>query len=296
VPCKTEHCPGTWTWTAAQQLAAGVRPEVKVVGGGTSADHHGTTGAVAAREAPGPTATATGAGTAAGNGHVAELEAHGHDHQHADQDEHEHDDEHEHEHVGEQGAEHDHPAHGSEVAVASDGDAPRAGAEAGHGLESKPTATSAAATVGHATPGKKRRRRKRRKEIRPPERRCEDCVAFLKDRKTREIPCVGCKTTIFWPPESQLQTHLGNWAEPTLCGACKRDLTEAARAAEREALRHGGPVVHLAEGPPEGTEDSAPSPASDGSASAAAELVPPPTPEEAPPVLVAAVATETILN
>ena len=37
-----------------------------------------------------------------------------------------------------------------------------------------------------------------------------------------------------------MQTHLGNWAEPTLCGACKRDLTEAARAVEREVLRHGG--------------------------------------------------------
>jgi len=63
-------------------------------------------------------------------------------------------------------------------------------------------------------------------------------VAFLKDRKTREIACGGCGTVIHWPPESQLQTHLGNWAEPSLCGACKRDLTEAARAAERDALRH----------------------------------------------------------
>ena len=87
---------------------------------------------------------------------------------------------------------------------------------------------------------RKRRRRKRRREIRPPERRCDDCLAFLTDRKTKEIPCTGCKTPIHWPPESQLQTHLGNWAEPSLCGACKRDLTEAARVAEREALRHGG--------------------------------------------------------
>jgi hypothetical protein len=63
-------------------------------------------------------------------------------------------------------------------------------------------------------------------------------LTFLTDRKTKEIPCSGCKTPIHWPPESQLQTHLGNWAEPSLCGACKRDLTEAARVAEREALRH----------------------------------------------------------
>jgi hypothetical protein len=70
-------------------------------------------------------------------------------------------------------------------------------------------------------------------------------LSFLTDRKTKEIPCTGCKTPIHWPPESQLQTHLGNWAEPSLCGACKRDLTEAARVAEREALRH---AAHLAAG------------------------------------------------
>jgi hypothetical protein len=86
----------------------------------------------------------------------------------------------------------------------------------------------------------RKRRRKRRREIRPPERRCDDCLAFLTDLKTKDIACTGCQTPIHWPPESQLQTHLGNWAEPTLCGACKRDLTEAARAVEREALRHGG--------------------------------------------------------
>jgi len=91
-----------------------------------------------------------------------------------------------------------------------------------------------------AREGGKRRRRKRRREIRPPDRRCDDCLHFLKDRKTRDISCNGCGTVIHWPPESQLQTHLGNWAEPTLCGACKRDLTEAARVAEREALRHPG--------------------------------------------------------
>ena len=58
-------------------------------------------------------------------------------------------------------------------------------------------------------------------------------------KKTLEIPCKQCATPIYWPPESQLQTHLGAWAEPALCGACKRDAMEAARAAEREALRHG---------------------------------------------------------
>ena len=64
-------------------------------------------------------------------------------------------------------------------------------------------------------------------------------------------PLQQCATPIYWPPESQLQTHLGNWAEPALCGACKRDATEAARAAEREALRefaHPSPARPAAAG------------------------------------------------
>jgi hypothetical protein len=82
-----------------------------------------------------------------------------------------------------------------------------------------------------------RNKKKRRREIRPPEKRCQSCNDFLKDRKTMEIACKTCGTPIYWPPESQLQTHLGAWAEPGMCGACKRDATEAARNAEREALR-----------------------------------------------------------
>ncbi len=84
--------------------------------------------------------------------------------------------------------------------------------------------------------------RKQRRDPRPPERRCEACSEFLAAKKTKEISCTRCATPIYWPPESQLQTHLGNWAEPSLCGACKRDVTEAARAAEREALRHPAPA------------------------------------------------------
>jgi hypothetical protein len=84
--------------------------------------------------------------------------------------------------------------------------------------------------------------------IKPPERRCQDCSDFLKDKKTMEIPCKQCGTPIYWPPESQLQTHLGAWAEPGMCGACKRDAMEAARNAEREALRH--PQLATAAEPP----------------------------------------------
>ena len=88
----------------------------------------------------------------------------------------------------------------------------------------------------------KKGKKKRKREIKPPERRCQDCSDFLKDKKTLEIPCKQCATPIYWPPESQLQTHLGAWAEPSLCGACKRDVMEAARAIEREALRHPQPA------------------------------------------------------
>ncbi|MES1164687.1 MAG: hypothetical protein ABUR63_02925, partial [Verrucomicrobiota bacterium] len=127
----------------------------------------------------------------------------------------------------------------------------------------------------------KRRRRKRRREVRPPERRCDDCLAFLTDRKTKEIPCTGCKTPIHWPPESQLQTHLGNWAEPSLCGACKRDLTEAARVAEREALRHAATAgIHLGSGKQgDGAGDSGPTAITD---MAQAEGAPDRSPDAAP--------------
>ncbi len=103
-----------------------------------------------------------------------------------------------------------------------------------------PPADSQVATP--AEPGKgKKNKRKRRREIQPPERRCAACAEFLANRKTQEIPCSQCATPIFWPPESQLQTHLGNWAAPSLCGACKLVQVQAARAAAREVLRHSHP-------------------------------------------------------
>jgi hypothetical protein len=87
----------------------------------------------------------------------------------------------------------------------------------------------------------KKNKRKRRREVQPPERRCAACAEFLANRKTQEIPCSQCGTPIFWPPESQLQTHLGNWAAPSLCGACKLVQVQAAREAAREVLRHSHP-------------------------------------------------------
>lgn len=102
----------------------------------------------------------------------------------------------------------------------------------------EPAATAAATPE----PGKgKKNKRKRRREVQPPERRCPACAEFLANRKTQEIPCGQCGTPIFWPPESQLQTHLGNWAAPSLCGACKLVQVQAAREAAREILRHSHP-------------------------------------------------------
>lgn len=151
------------------------------------------------------------------------------------------------------------------------------GDEASASTEAPGDGAPAAAGAGQAQQGQGKgrkgrgRNRKRRREPRPPERRCEACIEFLKDRKTHEIPCSSCATAIYWPPESQLQTHLGNWAEPSLCGACKRDATEAARAAQREALRHptlpGAPVPEVAAAEPasNGSPDAHP-PISDQSA------------------------------
>ena len=180
VPCKTDHCTGTWTWTSAQQLAAGVRPVVK--------------------DEPEPEAGAE----------------HGHD-------------------AGAAETAPEAAATGAEAAAAPTGDE----AAATGAAPAKAAAPPAGQAQGQARKGRNRNRnRNKRREPRPPERRCEACIEFLKDRKTHEIACSRCSTPIYWPPESQLQTHLGNWAEPSLCGACKRDATEAARAAQREALRH----------------------------------------------------------
>jgi hypothetical protein len=104
-------------------------------------------------------------------------------------------------------------------------------------------APAAAAPVGQGRG--KRKRRRRRREVQPPSRHCARCAKFLSEHKTVEIPCGQCATPIFWPPESQLQTELGNWAQPTLCGACKRDVTEAQRLAAKEALRAGGAALTI---------------------------------------------------
>jgi hypothetical protein len=133
---------------------------------------------------------------------------------------------------------------------------------------------------GDRSGGKRgRNKKKRRREIRPPERVCQSCSDFLKDKKTMEIPCKTCGTPIYWPPESQLQTHLGAWAAPGMCGACKRDAIEAARAIEREALRAAVTAAqpgHTAEPAPDATADA---PRAETAPESAAEPASSPSPD-----------------
>ena len=222
-PCRRAGCKRTWTDKRGAQLARAVRGKT-----GDPYPHYCTEcekemGELEERQVPCKTEHCPGTWTwtaaqqlAAGVRPTPKVESAGADAPAAD------------------GGAGDQAQHGDQESAASNG----------HGAAATgPANEGAPAAAGAAGGDRKKRRRKRRHEVRPPERRCDDCLAFLTDRKTKEIPCTGCQTPIHWPPESQLQTHLGNWAEPSLCGACKRDLTEAARAAEREALRHGG---HLA--------------------------------------------------
>jgi hypothetical protein len=116
--------------------------------------------------------------------------------------------------------------------------------------ELAPGAGARGKNAGNGRPGKPprpegRRDKKRRRQVHPPDRLCGACIEFLKDRKTQEIACTQCATPIYWPPESQLQTHLGHWTAPSLCGACKRDATEAARKAAREAIIAAAPKPGL---------------------------------------------------
>lgn len=133
--------------------------------------------------------------------------------------------------------------------------------EAAAGASGTPPATENAQAPAAGTPAEplpsKGKKSRRRREPQPPERRCSACAEFLAGRKTQEIPCMQCGTPIYWPPESQLQTHLGNWAAPGLCGACKLAQVTAAREAAREALRHPHlPTPPATDAPPPATPGS----------------------------------------
>jgi hypothetical protein len=216
VTCKTDGCTGTWTWTREQQLAAGVRPMPR---------------AEAELEA-GP-ATAEVAGEAAATAAVPLIAAV--------------------ETIDATATSTETP-----VVTAAEASAPA--------TEQPATEVAASGTVVGAPQaaqndrgrrggrGGRNRRGRKQRVIQPPERLCHACAEFLKDKKTLEIPCQQCATPIYWPPESQLQTHLGNWATPAMCGACKRDATEAARRAAKEAIRHQIEHGHTPGSEPAGEE------------------------------------------
>jgi hypothetical protein len=153
------------------------------------------------------------------------------------------------------------PAPAPAEATAPSGEAPADGAGEAPPAAAAPE-VAAAPPPPTPTQGRRDKKHKRQRHIQPPERLCHACAEFLKDRKTLEIPCSQCATAIYWPPESQLQTHLGNWATPSLCGACKRDATEAARRVAKEALRQQ--VIDAAPHPMTDSSSEATSPATNG--------------------------------
>jgi hypothetical protein len=55
----------------------------------------------------------------------------------------------------------------------------------------------------------------------PPRHMCGGCTEFLASAQPKDIPCTRCGKAIHWAKQNQLQTKLGRWVEPTLCGSCK---------------------------------------------------------------------------
>ncbi len=266
VACKTEGCPGTWTWSREQQLAAGVRPVPKHEpgpGGRPASPPEASSPGEPARPAPTPATN----GEAGGNGEAAVALADpgrdgstqpGTDEAGTDE-----------AGAAEAGAAETGAVETGTIETAgleADADAGTAGDDepaASEAVVSAEGAPSAAAPAARGEKKKRKRNRRRHRQPQPPERLCGACAEFLKDKKTLEIPCSQCGTAIYWPPESQLQTHLGNWAAPTMCGACKRDATEKAREAAREALRHPGeeapaPAAASTDGEASASDASAP--------------------------------------
>jgi len=232
IPCKTEGCAESWTWTREQQLAAGVRPPEKVAEAPSDQEtlQNTSQAAVAVKQS-----TDTSLSSTKGTDKALTPE----------------------------------PKASPEPAPKEERAAPQNGTEANAAavealpapaspsrepgpLESPQIESQTASEVPVVNRGltpqsgdlpavgrsrRKRRRRKGRRDPAPPARNCKRCHEFLAKSKTVELPCSTCTTPIFWPPESQLQTELGNWAVPTLCGACKRDATEAQRQADKQTLR-----------------------------------------------------------
>jgi hypothetical protein len=241
ISCKTEGCSGTWTWSREQQLAAGVRPMPRAqleeeAGKEAGQEARKEAGQEAGRPEQVEAAPDAGAPTEAAPDAVI-------------------------------------TAGTSEAEEALPAAEPAPGetwTEATAAAEGAAAVLTGAPSAAHGERGKRggrggRNRRRKQRQIQPPERLCHACAEFLKDKKTLEIPCQQCGTPIYWPPESQLQTHLGNWATPAMCGACKRDATEAARLAAKEAIRHQMDLIaHPPADAPAPTEPSTEAPTTPG--------------------------------
>ena len=132
-----------------------------------------------------------------------------------------------------------------------------AGATAEAAARTAPARRASAGTDGAARPGKAKQRGEPQAPRDPPARAAlRDCIEFLEDRKTHEIPCQGCETAIYWPPESQLQTHLGNWsgrpcAAPASATSPRRSAWPSARrcATRRSSRRRGAGEAPSGEAP-----------------------------------------------
>ena len=229
IPCKTEGCKRTWTWTAQQQFVAGVRPLPSQMPKAVRAPEEASElndeveGANARLAAPEAQAEAVQANAEVPAAHATSAQ---------------------HEAIkagGDEQADGDPDLSADETQTAQESNSEQASSEE---VTEEQASVDGAEAGGTNAPGgtpagtKKRRRRRRRAKnhIHAPSRHCGFCTDFLAKRKTIEVPCAACGTPIFWPPESQLQTELGNWEVPKLCGACKRDAMEAERLRAKEEI------------------------------------------------------------
>ena len=87
------------------------------------------------------------------------------------------------------------------------------------------------------TPSTKKKKNKRKRVIKPPERRCENCSDFLKDKKTLELPCKQCATPISGRPRASSRR---TWARgPNRRFAAPASATRWRRCAPPSARRSG---------------------------------------------------------
>ena len=179
VPCKTDHCTGTWTWTSAQQLAAGVRPMPKDRAQGRQAGR-----------GKGPRRGSRGGERCAGRGRRRQASEH-------------------------------EPASRRRPGRRPVARRPPAAAD-GNPCQGKARKDAGATASAGASRGRPRGAARRASSSSP--------IA----RPSRS-PARGARRRYYWPPESQLQTHLGAWAVPSPARRlqARRDRSGRARLSAR---------------------------------------------------------------